>query len=222
MEAFGLSLNFFSSSIQDGFLSLFHLTPYSLYDNKAPYKKAKKNTKIYRYKSPTAMRDPSSSESPFWPLHRSHSYLCNPHMPVYALVKLGIFVRMAMEEGIHDEMETSDFKTDGEAVAPALGATYSVTQNLLDVRHQIQAGKLILLSSLFPQKTEGTILGVSSSYISKSIDSKNSWLKHGGEGKQVFPNINLQPCLNSNSERGREKWNNKSFKEFPMRNIPWG
>lgn len=58
-------------------------------------------------------------------------------------------------------MEISDFKTDGEAVAPALGARYSVTQYPLDVPHQIKAGKLILLSSLFPQKTEGTILKVS-------------------------------------------------------------
>jgi hypothetical protein len=52
-------------------------------------------------------------------------------------------------------METSDFKTDGEAVVPALGATYSVTQEPLDVPHQIKVGKLILLLSLFSRKSRG-------------------------------------------------------------------
>jgi hypothetical protein len=52
-------------------------------------------------------------------------------------------------------METSDFKTDGEAVVPALGATYSVTQEPLDAPHQMKVGKLILLPSLFSRKSRG-------------------------------------------------------------------
>jgi hypothetical protein len=52
-------------------------------------------------------------------------------------------------------METSDFKTNGEAVVPALGAKHSVTQEPLDVPHQIKGGKLILLLSLFSRKSRG-------------------------------------------------------------------